>query len=72
MEGKTRAFHLKRLEDESDVSGTGRVAWGVVFPDGVVVLRWMTEGGSTGIYDSVESLDKIHGHDGKTVIVYDE
>jgi len=71
METKPKTFYLKRSEDKSEISGIGKVAWGVVFPDGVVVLRWTTAGGSTGVYDSIESLEKIHGHDGGTEIVYD-
>lgn len=68
---ETKTFYLRRLEDKSEVSGIGKVAWGVVFPDGVVVLRWITAGGSTAVYDSIESLEKIYGHNGKTEIVYD-
>jgi hypothetical protein len=67
---KTKVFKLERTEDISDVSGVGVVADGVVFPDGVSVLRWRTAGGSTAVYDSIESLQKIHGHDGRTKIVY--
>jgi hypothetical protein len=61
-----RTFRLVRSEDVSGVSGTGAVAWGAVFPDGVAVLRWKTAGGSTAVYDSVEDVERIHGHDGKT------
>ena len=43
-----RIFSLVRHEDVSGVSGTGRVADGVEFNDGTVVLRWLTMGGSTG------------------------
>lgn len=66
----SKRFWLKRLEDESGVSGTGVVADGVIFPDGVAVLRWRTMGGSTAVYDSIEKLEEIHGHGGKTVIEY--
>ena len=66
---KIKIFYLKRGDDVSGVSGTGIVADGVVFPDGTTVLRWRTAGGSTGIYDSLESVEKIHGHNGKTKII---
>ena len=65
-----KLFNLVRTEDVSQVSGLGIVAEGVVFSDGVAVLRWLTAGGSTGIYDSIEHLEKIHGHEGRTKVVY--
>ena len=58
-----------RNEDESGVSGTGRVAEGVVFQDGTVALRWLTAWRSTAFYESMEHLEHIHGHHGKTKIV---
>ena len=67
---KVRVFRLVRAEDVSGISGTGTVADGVVFPDGVAVLRWRTAGGSTAVYDSVEDVERIHGHDGKTILVW--
>jgi len=65
-----RVFRLVRSEDVSGVSGIGVVAWGAVFPDGVAVLRWRTAGGSTAVYGSVEDVERIHGHDGRTVLVW--
>jgi len=62
-------FYLERIEDPSGVSGTGKVAEGVRFSDGPCVLRWLTATSSIAIYDSLEDLEKIHGHDGKTRIV---
>ena len=63
-----RRFHLVRDEDESGVSGVGLVAWGCVFPDGKAVLRWCVELTSTAVYDSVDELVAIHGHNGRTRI----
>lgn len=63
-------FELHRDIDESGISGTGLVAEGVKFTDGKAVLRWRTKHQSTGFYDSMEDLDTIHGHDGKTRIVW--
>ena len=65
-----RTFHLIRNEDVSGVSGVGVVAEGVVFSDGVTVLRWKTMQGSTAIYSSVEHLLAIHGHGGATVVEF--
>lgn len=64
-----RTFHLQRNEDVSGVSGTGKVAEGVVFSDGRVALRWFGEHRSTVLWDSLHSVEVIHGHDGRTRIV---
>jgi hypothetical protein len=63
-----RLFHLKRAKDVSGVSGTGIVAEGVEFGDGTCVIRWLTATPSTAIYASIQDLEKIHGHEGATVI----
>jgi hypothetical protein len=65
-----RLFRLHRIEDVSGVSGIGIVAEGVVFSDGTVALRWLTETSSTAVYDSIEDARAVHGHDGKTEIVW--
>lgn len=65
-----KAFQLVRTDDVSGVSGLGVVAEGVVFTDGIAVLRWLTAGGSTAVYDSIESLERIHGHNGATKVRY--
>lgn len=65
-----RFFELHRSEDESGVSGTGVVAEGVVFWNGKCALAWKTEHTSVAIYDDIETLEKIHGHDGKTQVVF--
>ena len=64
-------FHLVRDVDVSKVSGTGVVAEGVVFSDGRVALRWIVgDHKSTVAWDSVESAEAIHGHNGATRLVY--
>ena len=64
-----RRFVLDRTEDISGVSGVGTVAEGVQFSDGECVIRWKTVPvASTAIYDSVEDMITIHGHDGATQI----
>jgi hypothetical protein len=65
-----RLFDLQRDEDETGVSGTGRVAEGVVFYDGKVALRWKTANASTTIFDDVADMLAVHGHAGKTRLVY--
>lgn len=61
-----RRFYVYRRSDVSGVSGTGRVADGIEFTDGTVVIRWLTETASTAVYDSIEHLHAIHGHSGAT------
>jgi hypothetical protein len=65
-----RMFHLLRYEDPSGVSGIGRVAVGVVFPSGKVVLEWLGSHNTLGIYDDLRRVEHIHGHGGKTRIVF--
>jgi hypothetical protein len=47
--GTLRVFQLMRDEDVSGVSGVGRVAVGVVFPSGKVVLEWLRSDTTFGI-----------------------
>lgn len=63
-------FQLQRDEDESGVSGTGVVAEGIKFTNGVCVVNWTTPHRSLGIFDSVADLVAIHGHGGKTRVVF--
>jgi len=61
-----------RLEDASGVSGCGRVAEGVVFSNGKVALEWLSAHSSTAFYDCLADVEFIHGHNGKTKIVFDD
>lgn len=63
-------FVLRRDEDATGVSGVGVVAQGVIFTDGTVALRWMGSVRSTVVYDSIEDVVTIHGHGGKTKVVF--
>lgn len=65
-----RNFKLVRIEDESGVSGTGEVAQGVEFDDGTCALRWLTQYASTAVYNNLDTLEHIHGHNGKTKVVF--
>ena len=64
-------FHLLRLEDESGVSGTGWVAEGAVFSSGWVALYWLTDTPSMNFYPSIDAVETIHGHNGRTRVVFD-
>ena len=63
-----RRFNLVRLEDPSGISGTGVVAWGTLWPDGTVSLRWCGPFPSTVAWDSLSLVLAVHGHQGKTII----
>lgn len=65
-----RAFVLQRNVDTSGISGTGVVAAGVQFGDGVCVLRWLSEHRSTGVYASIADLVAVHGHGGATELIW--
>tara|TARA_R110002167_G_scaffold362462_1_gene581636 strand:+ start:100 stop:423 length:324 start_codon:yes stop_codon:yes gene_type:complete len=63
-----KIFYLNRIEDESGISGTGRVAQGFIFDNGKVALTWLSEHPSITIYDNIGEVRAIHSHDGKTTI----
>lgn len=64
-------FELHRDVDETGVSGTGVVAEGVEFSDGVVVVRWRGEHASTVVWSKgIASVQAINGHGGKTRMVW--
>lgn len=67
-----RLFHLQRDTDVSGVSGSGRVADGVRWPDGTATVRWRGDRASTVNWDRVEDAEAIHGHGGATRIVWDD
>lgn len=66
-----RCGHILRHEDESGVSGTGRVAEWVEYSDGEVVVHWLSHTPSTNHYRNMKQVESIHGHGGKTEIVVD-
>ena len=66
--GNVTVFVLIRHKDISGNSGTGIVAEGVVFSDGKVAMRWLTNTASTVLFDSLEDVQKIHGHEGATEV----
>jgi len=69
----TRRLHLDRKQDVSGVSGiSNNIASGVVFDDGQVVIHWNTAHASIAIYRSISDLETIHGHNGATIIVFDD
>ena len=69
----TRRFELHRDEDETGVSGTGTVAEGVHFTEAdIVVLRWTSQWPTSVVFHErgLASVEAVHGHGGKTRIVW--
>jgi len=67
-----KPFYVDRIEDETGVSGTGVVAYGVVLPSGKVVMEWDTATSSITLFNNIKDVEKIHGHGGKTQIKFME
>lgn len=65
-----RRFTLQRNEDASGVSGTGIVAEGVEFTGGKVAMTWLTPMAIVEVADSIHVIEAIHGHEGRTVVVW--
>lgn len=65
-----RRFKLHRYEDHTGISGTGEIAEGCHFQSGKAVLVWLTAYSSVAVYDSMSDLMAIHGHEGKTQLIY--
>ena len=63
-----RRFNLVRNEDETGISGTGNVAQGIQFDTGRCAMAWLTSVSSIAVYDSIEDIVFIHGHNGKTLV----
>ncbi len=61
-----RRFILCREEDVSGVSGTGKVAEGIQFSSNKCVISWISATPSIEVYDSIDEIKRIHGHNGKT------
>lgn len=68
-----RRFHLQRDTDITGVSGTGRVADGVLWPDGTASVRWLGSRPSIVFWDrGFADAEYVHGHQGATRIVFDD
>jgi hypothetical protein len=57
-----KRFVLRRHEDVSGVSGTGIVAEGVLFSNGVVALQWTSEFPTSVVFHqrAMESVEAVH------------
>jgi hypothetical protein len=73
-----RTFELIRTDDETGISGAGKVLEGTVFSDGECVVRWIaptSPGHSTTIFHSFGLFMSIHvapHPDNKTKIIFSD
>ena len=67
---RMRLFYLERKEDVHGISGTGIVAVGVVLPSGRCVLEWLGAEVTETIFENIEQITRIHGHNGATLVKY--
>lgn len=65
---RMKTFRLVRNEDISGVSGTGVVAEGVEFVNGMVALSWFGSHSCVNTYTSMRTVVEIHGHEGATKV----
>jgi hypothetical protein len=66
----SKQFLLYRKKDVSGISGTGYVAEGIQFHDGQCVISWFGKYHSLEVHPSIEQVKTLHGHGGKTVVVW--
>lgn len=67
---KVKPFYLFRKVDISGTSGTGIVAMGAIFPSGQVFMEWIASNHvSWNMFDNIEDVKTINGHDGATEII---
>lgn len=69
-ESTSRLFTLVRTEDVSGTSGLGVVAEGVQFSNGVCAVHWISQLGVVSVYDNVYTIEQVHGHEGRTKVVF--
>lgn len=71
--GVVVVYDMLRSEDVSGISGTGKVAEVVQFTNGKCVVGWLINPdlgvASVIVYDSLEDVERIHGHNGATLLV---
>ena len=67
-----RCGHIMRHEDVHGVSGTGdKLADVFEASDGTTVVVWLGPDGSANVYKSIKNVVNVHGHGGKTEVIWD-
>ena len=61
--------YLDRSEDVSNISGTGNIAEVAISSDGRVAVFWPPPNQSVASFPDLETVKRVHGHNGKTVVV---
>ncbi len=67
---KMRRFELHRTADISGMSGTGVVADGIEFTNGMCAISWRSEFRTVNVHESIKSVEVLHGHEGATRVVW--
>lgn len=62
-------FYLQRDKDVSGTSGVGVVAIGFILPSGKCIMEWNSEIKTETIFNSINDIEKIHGHNNATKII---
>ena len=70
MEAECSLFVLERDTDVSGVSGTGTVADGVVWPNGLVTICWRGQYASVAVWQTLGDARAVHGLNGATRLVW--
>jgi len=60
MTDAARMFQMVRNNDETGVSGTGIVADGIEFPNGMVAVCWRSKTPSVNVYRSYVEFKHVH------------
>ena len=63
-----RRFHLVREVDVSGVSGTGVVAEGLEFSNGMIALTWISPHRTVTVSENIKTVEVLHGHEGSTKV----
>ena len=64
-----KTFYLMRSEDVHGNSGTGVVAEGIIFDNGMVAMTWLSDIATVTNFRRIQDVAKLHGHEGRTVVV---
>jgi len=67
-----RRFHLLRIEDIHQNSGTGVCAEGVEFSNGKCVMTWLTPISTVTVFENVLNIVSLHGHGHCTLLIWDD
>lgn len=65
-----RMGELFRHRDVSGQSGTGVVAQVTQFSNGKAAVAWLGDVPSVTVFDSIDQVLQVHGHNGATVIYW--